>query len=231
MKKKTITIILIVFILVFGSIFGGYFVTKAVMTKGALDYLKGKYDVSEYQLEIVDYEMGMYRIESTDWIFEPFEINWYNYKWKFEYDNKSFFVNRINGRYYDDYQLDDLQIWMTEWLKCNIDGNIVGVQLDSSYLIKYQMNFGNKSLITKDKIIDFFNTDCIYDDNNKFADFMLALYVDDSYYYQISEQENEYILNSIKEKIPNSQFEIIEKAQNDKVEKSELKYSVWTYCY
>ena len=165
MKKKTITIILIVFILVFGSIFGGYFVTKAVMTKGAIDYLKGKYDVSEYQLEIVDYEMGMYRIESTDWIFEPFEINWYNYKWKFEYDNKSFFVNRINDRYYDDYQLDDLQIWMTEWLKCNIDGNIVGVQLDSSYLIKYQMNFGNKSLITKDKIIDFFNTDCIYDDN------------------------------------------------------------------
>ena len=231
MKKKTITIILIVFILVFGSIFGGYFVTKAVMTKGAIDYLKGKYDVSEYQLEIVDYEMGMYRIEPTDWIFEPFEINWYNYKWKFEYDNKSFFVNRINDRYYDDYQLDDLQIWMTEWLKCNIDGNIVGVQLDSSYLIKYQMNFGNKSLITKDKIIDFFNTDCIYDDNNKFADFMLALYVDDSYYYQISEQENEYILNSIKEKIPNSQFEIIEKAQNDKVEKSELKYSVWTYCY
>ena len=31
-KKKTFTIILIIFILVFGSIFGGYFAIKTVMT-------------------------------------------------------------------------------------------------------------------------------------------------------------------------------------------------------
>ena len=31
-KKKAFTIILIVFILVFGSVFGGYFATKTVMS-------------------------------------------------------------------------------------------------------------------------------------------------------------------------------------------------------
>lgn len=36
-EKKTITIILIVFILVFGSVFGGYFAIKTVMTKGAIN--------------------------------------------------------------------------------------------------------------------------------------------------------------------------------------------------
>ena len=45
MKKKAITIILIVFILVFGFIFGGYFVTKTVMTKGAINYLQNKYNI------------------------------------------------------------------------------------------------------------------------------------------------------------------------------------------
>lgn len=229
MKKILSIIITITIIIVF--IFGGYFVAKTVMTKGAIDYLKDKYGLSESQLEIVDYETGMYHIESTDWIFKPFEIKWYNYKWKFEYADKKIFVNRINGRYYDDYQLDDLQIWMTDWLKSNINENIVGVQFDSSYLIKYQMNFGNKSVITENKIVDFFNTDCIYEDNDYLVDFMLALYVDDSYYNQISEHKNEYILNRVKEKIPNSQFEYIEKVQNDKIEKSEFEYSLWIYCY
>lgn len=120
---------------------------------------------------------------------------------------------------------------MTDWLKSNINENIVGVQFDSSYLIKYQMNFGNKSVITENKIVDFFNTDCIYEDNDYLVDFMLALYVDDSYYNQISEHKNEYILNRVKEKIPNSQFEYIEKVQNDKIEKSEFEYSLWIYCY
>lgn len=39
-KKKAVTIILIVFILVFGFIFGGYFAIKTVMTKGAITIYK-----------------------------------------------------------------------------------------------------------------------------------------------------------------------------------------------
>lgn len=53
MKKILSIIITITIIIVF--IFGGYFAIKTVMTKGAIDYLKDKYGLSESQLEIVDY--------------------------------------------------------------------------------------------------------------------------------------------------------------------------------
>ena len=56
-KKKAITIILIVFILVFGFIFGGYFAIKTVMTKGAINYLQDKYNMSYNQITVLDYEM------------------------------------------------------------------------------------------------------------------------------------------------------------------------------
>ena len=39
-KKKAVTIILIVFILIFGFIFGGYFAIKTVMTKVQLTIYK-----------------------------------------------------------------------------------------------------------------------------------------------------------------------------------------------
>ena len=52
-KKKAITIILIVFILVFGFIFGGYFAIKTVMTKGAINYLQDKYNMSYNQITVL----------------------------------------------------------------------------------------------------------------------------------------------------------------------------------
>ena len=139
-KKKAITIILIVSILIVGFIFGGYFVTKTVMTKGAFEYLQDKYEMTEEQLDILDYETGRYHLVSTDWILEPFIVEWHNYKWQFDYNGREFFVNRINGRYYDDYQLDDIQLSATEWLSKNVDEHIIGINFDSSNLINYQLN-------------------------------------------------------------------------------------------
>lgn len=56
-KKKAFTIILIIFILVVGSVFGGYFAIKTVMTKGAINYLQDKYNMSYNQITVLDYEM------------------------------------------------------------------------------------------------------------------------------------------------------------------------------
>lgn len=53
LKKKAFTII---FILVFGFIFGGYFAIKTVMTKGAINYLQDKYDMPYNQITVLDYE-------------------------------------------------------------------------------------------------------------------------------------------------------------------------------
>ena len=128
-KKKAITIILIVFILVFGFIFGGYFAIKTVMTKGAINYLQDKYNMSYNQITVLDYEMKKF---GNDTSFLPLNTYWSPYKWELEYNDKSFFVNRIDGKYYDDYQLDEIESVATEWFKQNIDNNIVGIKLSSA---------------------------------------------------------------------------------------------------
>ena len=125
-KKKAITIILIVFILVFGFIFGGYFVTKTVMTKGAINYLQDKYNMSYNQITVIDYEM---KKPGNDTSFLPLNTYWSPYKWELEYNNKSFFVNRIDGKYYDDFQLTQIYNWSIEYLQKNIDNHISGIEI------------------------------------------------------------------------------------------------------
>ncbi|MDD6603567.1 MAG: hypothetical protein PUE73_04455 [Eubacteriales bacterium] len=231
-KKKAITIILIVSILIVGFIFGGYFVTKTVMTKGAFEYLQDKYEMTEEQLDILDYETGRYHLVSTDWIFEPFKIEWHNYKWQFEYNGREFFVNRINGRYYDDYQLDDIQLWATEWLSKNVDEKIVGIHFDSTHLLNYQLNYGNQSVITKQDAIEFFNNACIYDDyKDSFVDFDAGIFVEESYYYSLSNEEKDNILNTIKDMLPSSEFEFLADSEDYKIEKDKIKYSIWIFEY
>ena len=88
-KKKAITIILIVFILVFGFIFGGYFAIKTVMTKGAINYLQDKYNMSYNQITVLDYEMKKF---GNDTSFLPLNTYWSPYKWELQYNDKSFLL-------------------------------------------------------------------------------------------------------------------------------------------
>ena len=45
-----------------------------------------------------------------------------------------FYVDCVNDRYFDDYQLEDLSKWCTKDLQENVDENIVGFETDSSNL-------------------------------------------------------------------------------------------------
>lgn len=231
-KRKTLKVLLIIFLLVFIVALITGFVAKSIMTKGAFDYLQGKYDMSESQLDIVDYETGRLHLVSTDWIFEPFVIEWHDYKWEFKYNGRTFFVNRIDGRYYDDYQLDDIQIWATDWLSKNIDEKIVGIHFDSSHLLNYQLNYGNQSVITKQDAIKFFNNACIYDDyKDRFVGFDAGIFVEESNNYSLSNEEKDDILNTIKNTLPSSEFKFLIKAKDNKIEKSKIKYSIWIFDY
>ena len=229
--KNRILVVFSVVLLISAIIFGSYAVAKTVMTKGAFEYLQDKYEMTEEQLDILDYETGRYHLVSTDWIFEPFKIEWHNYKWQFEYNGREFFVNRINGRYYDDYQLDDIQLWATEWLSKNVDEHIIGIQFDSSNLINYQLNYSNKILITKENVMDFFNDSCIYDYSSGFFEYGVAIYIDEVYYSDITRQENEYILAVVKNKLSNSKFEFLTTVEENRIIKNEYKYSNWFFEY
>lgn len=230
--KNRILVVFSVVLLISAIIFGSYAVAKTVMTKGAFEYLQDKYEMTEEQLDILDYETGRYHLVSTDWIFEPFKIEWHNYKWQFEYNGREFFVNRINGRYYDDYQLDDIQLWATEWLSKNVDEKIVGIHFDSTHLLNYQLNYGNQSVITKQDAIEFFNNACIYDDyKDSFVGFDAGIFVEESYYYSLSNEEKDDILNTIKDMLPSSEFEFLADSEDYKIEKDKIKYSIWIFDY
>ena len=230
--KNRILVVFSVVLLISAIVFGSYAVAKTVMTKGAFEYLQDKYEMTEEQLDILDYETGRYHLVSTDWIFEPFKIEWHNYKWQFEYNGREFFVNRINGRYYDDYQLDDIQLWATEWLSKNVDEKIVGIHFDSTHLLNYQLNYGNQSVITKQDAIEFFNNACIYDDyKDSFVGFDAGIFVEESYYYSLSNEEKDDILNTIKDILPSSEFEFIADSEDYKIEKYKIKYSIWIFDY
>ena len=91
----------------------------------AVNYLCDKYDADKDEFELVDYlHSGFHEEPDGEWV--DF-INWHDFSFEFKYKNKSFFVNRYNGKFYDDYQIEDIEKWCTEWLKENVDEHIDSV--------------------------------------------------------------------------------------------------------
>ena len=209
-KKKAFTIILIIFILVVGSVFGGYFAIKTVMTKGAINYLQDKYNMSYNQITVLDYEMKKF---GNDTSFLPLNTYWSPYKWEFEYNNKSFFVNRIDGKYYDDYQLDEMESVATEWFKQNIDNNIVGIKLSSANIINYLNDKNTYSSI----------------DNYTYYD--VVLMVESTYFDTLSQTDKNNLLDRIKQKLPNSHIQYVIGTDTYKISKERNKFIYWLSEY
>ena len=215
-KKKAITIILIVFILVFGVIFGGYFAIKTVMTKGAINYLQDKYNMSYNQITVLEYEM---KKPGNDTSFLPLNTYWSPYKWELEYNNKSFFVNRIDGKYYDDYQLDEIESVATEWFKQNIDDKIVGIKLSSANIINYQARIAGNITISENNIKDFLN------DKNTYSS------IESTYFDTLSQTDKSNLLDRIKQKLPNSYIQYIIGTNTSKISKERNKFIYWLSEY
>ena len=124
-KKSIITILAFLIIT--------YPVSLGVDTYCAMNYLSKKYDKNISSFEIVKFIPS--HIER-----EPLKGN--NYKlirrysplWQVKYNDKIMNVQRIEltNIYFDDYQLEELSNWSTEFLKENIDENISST-ISSSY--------------------------------------------------------------------------------------------------
>lgn len=227
-KKKAFTIILIVFILVFGVIFGGYFVTKTVMTKGAINYLQDKYDMPYNQISVLDYEM---KKPGNDTSFLPLNTYWSPYKWEFEYNNKSFFVNRIDGKYYDDYQLDEIESVATEWFKQNIDRNIIGIKLSSANIINYQARVAGNNTINENNIKDFLNDKSTYSSIDNYTYYDVVLMVESTYFDTLSQTDKSGLLDKVKEKLPNSHIQYVIGTDTSKISKEMNKFIYWLSEY
>ena len=80
-----------------------------------------------------------------------------DFSFEFEYKGTRFIACRNKGAIYDDYQLDDIEKWCTEWLQENVDNRITGVILDTRDILYYSSTTkkGYKYVITKAETENF----------------------------------------------------------------------------
>lgn len=169
--KKTLIIISVVISGIIISAILGYFITKINLTNSAVDYLCDKYNATENEFELIDYERSKYFL--NDDAIPQIEKGYY--KWEFEYKNRSFFVNRVDGKFYDDYQLEDVEKWCVEWLKKNIDESIVLVKISTSELYNYQLNSKDNTMALSYSSIESFINNDLWD---TIGSTMFAYYID-----------------------------------------------------
>ena len=159
---------------------------------------------------------------------------WVDFSFEYKYNDRLFFVNRDKGRFYDDYQLEDIENWSTEWLQKNLDKRIVGIPLDSYELIRFQKSYKN-NVLTKNEIKTF-----LYDyfsGNLGINNF--ALFYDESIKrndYSKQENECDIIDNSIRKElkiigIKNDRLSSFYLYKNLKHNRNKYVYSVWDTFY
>lgn len=132
-------------------------------------YLCQKYDAKPSEIELVDYKHA-----KPYWNHDPIisEIHWSDFSFEFEYNDKKFFVNRDEGKFYDDYQLEDIEKWCTEWLKENIDEKLIGINIDSTNITYYLKNTKNDNCyIIKETDVEDFIKHCKKDTNDIFVNY------------------------------------------------------------
>ncbi len=134
-KKKIAAFIIIFMFLLVGTVFLLNFTNYSFVKSRAVNYLCDKYDADKDEFELVDYKPSKIYIGSSGEIEQHLAFS--DFSFEFKYKDKNFFVNRYKGKFYDDYQIDDIEKWCTEWLKENVDENINGIAFDSMSIANY----------------------------------------------------------------------------------------------
>ena len=153
-KNKALIIALII-----AAVIAGYVVIGgAVSTLGAKVYLADKYNwkitdikTVEYHPDKIETDFGFMGLDATN------TVSYINKKWVFEYGGRKFNAEHYNFHYADDYQLEDIFNWCTEYLQENYDSEIAGVEVysdiiyhSSQYDFDYELPWNHKKVFTKD---------------------------------------------------------------------------------
>ena len=116
------------------------------------------------------------------------------------YNGKKFFVKKYKGKYYDDYQLEDIEKWCTDWLKNNVDERFTGVDLDTYDIIWYQktQRKGNKYLVKQSDAEEILNSVTF---NELDDDFQGTIFFYSSENKSDAGKLNDELLNKLNEKL------------------------------
>ena len=150
-KKKKIAAFIIIFVfLLVGTVFLLNTTSYSFVKARAVNYLCDKYDAEKDEFDLVDYKPSKIYIDSSGEIEQHLAFS--DFSFEFKYKDKNFFVNRYKGKLYDDYQIDDIEKWCTDWLKENVDENINGIAFDSISIANClrRTNMTNKHVFTED---------------------------------------------------------------------------------
>ena len=166
-KKKKIAVFIIIFVfLLIGTVFLLNFTNYSFVKSRAVNYLCDKYDADKDEFELVDYKPSKIYIGSSGEIEQHLAFS--DFSFEFKYKDKNFFVNRYKGKFYDDYQIDDIEKWCTEWLKENVDKNIIGLFLESRNIAYFENNTNKSSCyIINDSDAEEFILNCKEKNNEK----------------------------------------------------------------
>lgn len=198
-----------------------------VVSAQAKIYLSLKYKDAPSKFELVDHNQAHLRSEEYQVFF--MKPVWVDFSFEYKYNDRLFFVNRDKGRFYDDYQLEDIEKWSTEWLQENVDKRIVGIELNSNHIFKYQSKFNNNKINQ--------------DETEKFLHNYFSGNLDDLYFaclnnehQPVNDNDNLKINKMIYKKLNligiNSESYIKSLSNsNYEIEKSKTGYSTWTTYY
>ena len=178
MKTKKKKLLIVVLVLIIGVL--ACLSVPAVRTLQAKYYLSQKYDAKMSEFKVEDYEGGHYT--SVDALFIFNDYYWIDFSYEFSYNGRNFVVRKNDNGWYDDYQLEDLEKWSTEWLQANADSSIKGCYLSTDNILEYYKNSEKEY------------SDRIKDDEikNFLLDYVKYDYIKTIYYY-IPENSDNYI--------------------------------------
>ena len=161
--KKSKKLILAILIIVIASAF-----MYLAILQIPKSYLSEKYNLERNEIKSVYFVPPYFRNESNH-SSNIFDFEKVNSKWKIKYRNNNFYVDYIDGKYYDDFQLTQIYNWSVEYLQKNIDSHISKVEIHSECIYYFQAeNNSSSELIQKSQIHNFLDF-ALKDYNNDFV--------------------------------------------------------------
>ncbi len=199
-KKKMVVIIVALFSVLLISIIAHKAYSNIVMKYALAD---------KYSWSIIDIRIKRHTPKETKHNYNleggPRVLN-YNEKWVCEYKGREFNVELTDDQYADDYQLEDIFNWCTEWLQENVDPEIEGVEIFSDIIYhsseykenyKYTLPWDTKKVFTKNDAFDLLSVQRKYESVNGLGVFYkvndLSVYSSgESFYSNIIKGNNQY---------------------------------------
>ena len=153
-RKRIIKSIFILFLAFIGLLA----INEVVGNYGLKHYLSKKYEWETEKISIIEYQKSHFDTDFGPLGLDASNSIWYrDRKWICEYNGRQFHVEYYLFRFMDDYQLEDIFKWCTEYLQENYDREVVGVEVYSDiiyhspdYKFDYSLPWNSNKVFKKD---------------------------------------------------------------------------------